>query len=104
MKDNLAPSSLSLSLRFGVSPKPAPAMDGRIMISTESSDVGAQLDAHHVPETNGRMSVCRRCGALTDGPGLHHVPHERRLGRSNDWLIAQSRLELINRARKLRGR
>ena len=74
-----------------------PSGDRRTMISTESSYVGAQLDEHHAPETNGRMSVCRRCGALTDAPGLHHVPHDRRLGRSNDWLIAQSQLEQIGR-------
>jgi hypothetical protein len=74
------------------------------MISAERSHVGAQLDAHHAPETNGRMSVCRRCGALTDSPaGLHHVPHTSQVDRSNQWLTAQSRLLQIDQARERRG-
>ncbi|MHB8246156.1 MAG: hypothetical protein ACYDGN_12545 [Acidimicrobiales bacterium] len=74
------------------------------MISTEVSHVGALLDEHHRPETNGRMSVCRRCGVLTDGPeGLHHTPVERQLVRSSEWLDAQSRLERIRQARALRS-
>jgi len=73
------------------------------MISPESSHVGAQLDAHHAPETNGRMSVCRRCGALTDSPlGLHHLPHPSQVGRASEWLIAQARLTQIDRAKRLR--
>lgn len=66
--------------------------------------MGIQLDEHHAPETNGRMSVCRRCGAKTDGPiGLHHIPAERELIRSKEWLMAQSRIMQIDRARRLRG-
>jgi hypothetical protein len=79
-------------------------MDRRIMASAESSLVGAQLDEHHAPETNGRMSVCRRCGALTDSPvGLQHVPHPSQVGRASEWLIAQSRLLQIDRARESRA-
>jgi hypothetical protein len=75
------------------------------MISAESSHLGAQLDAHHSPETNGRMSVCRRCGALTDSPaGLQHMPHTSQVDKSNQWLTAQSRLQQIDRARDLRSR
>jgi hypothetical protein len=75
------------------------------MISAESSHLGAQLDAHHSPETNGRMSVCRRCGALTDSPaGLQHTPHTSQVDKSNQWLTAQSRLQQIDRARDLRSR
>jgi hypothetical protein len=75
------------------------------MISAESSHIGAQLDAHHAPETNGRMSVCRRCGALTDSPaGLQHAPHKSQVDKSNQWLTAQSRLRQIDRARDLRSR
>lgn len=74
------------------------------MISAESSQVGIQLDEHHAPETNGRMSVCRRCGALTDSPmGMNHAPHPSQVDRSNQWLIAQSRLRQIDRARELRS-
>jgi len=80
-------------------------MDRRIMISAESSQLGLQLDEHHAPETNGRMSVCRRCGALTDSPvGLRHLPHPTQVDRSNAWLTAQSRLRQIDRARELRAK
>jgi hypothetical protein len=69
-----------------------------------SSDVGAQLDEHHLPETNGRMSVCRRCGAQTDSPdGVHHVVSESRSIRSSEWLIAQARLRDIETARIMRA-
>ena len=75
------------------------------MVSGESSHVGALLDEHHAPETNGRMSVCRRCGALTDSPvGLQHIPHPSQLTRSNDWLLTQSRLLQIERLRALRAK
>jgi hypothetical protein len=74
------------------------------MASSQAVDVGTQLDAHHAPETNGRMSVCRRCGTQTEGPGgLHHVPHERQLDRSQRWLITEARMTSIDRARELRA-
>jgi hypothetical protein len=76
--------------------------DRRMMTGAEASQVGTQLDEDHAPETNGRMSVCRRCGARTDGPvGLHHRPDERELPRSTAWLIAEAqrrRLDHIRRA------
>ncbi len=62
------------------------------MASTEESLLGARLDEHHLPETNGRMAVCRRCGIRTDGPdGRRHLPQKAQLARSNEWLVAQSR-------------
>lgn len=70
------------------------------MISSDVSDVGAQLDKHHAPETNGRMAVCRRCGAMTDTPqGCQHLPDELRLARLTEWLDAQERMRLFERAR-----
>jgi hypothetical protein len=75
------------------------------MSSAESSDVGLQLDEHHLPETNGRISVCRRCGARTDNPiGLHHAPHDSQLERSGNWLIAQLRRQEIEAANERRAR
>jgi hypothetical protein len=75
------------------------------MDSAEIPFVGRRLDEHHAPETNGRMSVCRRCGGLTDGPmGLHHMPHESQITRSNNWLTAQARLQEIDRAKEFRAR
>jgi len=76
-----------------------------IMASTQSTHIGTQLDEHHSPETNGRISVCRRCGAQTNDPtGLHHSPFESQLARSTNWLAAQSRLVDIERARQSRVR
>jgi hypothetical protein len=54
--------------------------------SPEACQLGAQLDAHHAPETNGWMAVCRRCGARTDGPTGVHTPSEKQLDRAHDWL------------------
>jgi len=74
------------------------------MNSPDSSQVAAQLDEHHAPETNGRIPVCRRCGARTDGPtGLHHVLQEDRVTQSSEWLSAQSRLRDIAQSKLLRG-
>jgi hypothetical protein len=76
-----------------------------MMVTAGAAQAGTHLDEHHVPETNGRMSVCRRCGTQTDGPGgRHHLPTERQLARSNEWLIAQSRIRHIDRAREMHGR
>jgi hypothetical protein len=62
------------------------------MVAAEASILGARLDEHHSPETNGRMAVCRRCGAQTESPqGRQHVPSERRLARSEEWLDLQRR-------------
>jgi hypothetical protein len=66
------------------------------MTSSDTLHVAAQLDEHHLPETNGRIAVCRRCGARTESPaGLHHVVQEDRVSKSSEWLIAQSRLRDI---------
>src|ERR1035441_7100415 len=54
--------------------------------------MGSRLDKHHVPETNGRMPVCRRCGARTDGPKGLHIPDEGQLERA---------LTLAQRAKQL---
>lgn len=74
------------------------------MTSPESLHVAALLDEHHAPETNGRIPVCRRCGARTDSPtGLHHVLQESRVTRSSEWLSAESRLLDIAQSKLLRG-
>ena len=69
------------------------------MVSPEAQQLGSRLDEHHAPETNGRMSVCRRCGAQTDGPKGLHTPDERQLGRALQWLDAQSLRNGIDRAK-----
>jgi hypothetical protein len=73
------------------------------VVSPEAQQLGSRLDEHHAPETNGRMSVCRRCGAQTDGPKELHVPDERQLERALQWLDAQSLSSGIDRARNRRN-
>ena len=63
---------------------------GEIVASPEALQMGSRLDEHHAPETNGEMSVCRRCGARTDSPKGRHLPDERQLDRALRWLDAQS--------------
>jgi hypothetical protein len=71
------------------------------MSPSEESYVGSQLDEHHAPETNGRMSVCRRCGTQTDSPaGRHHLPNERQIARSNSWLVTQAQSRRIDDLRE----
>ena len=66
---------------------------------------GSQLDEQHVPETNGRMPVCRRCGSQTDSPVEgHHMPTERQMARIRDWLVTESRRMHLERARQARER
>jgi hypothetical protein len=71
------------------------------VVASQVSLLGARLDEDHLPETNGRMAVCRRCGAQTDSPlGRQHVPHEKRLVRAQQWLDAQMRTRQIDRTRQ----
>ncbi len=65
------------------------------MASPEQQQLGIRLDAHHRPETNGRMAVCRRCGVITDGPDGSHAPRERELVRTVQWLDTQARMTQI---------
>jgi hypothetical protein len=72
------------------------------MTSEQVDSLGSRLDAHHLPETNGRMGVCRRCGSQTDGPeGKRHVPNERQLARSTEWIDIQSHASDVARANVL---
>jgi hypothetical protein len=72
------------------------------MTTPETSKLATQLDEDHAPETNGRMAVCRRCGARTDGPaGVHHVLAEQELRRSTNWLTAEVQKRRIERMREL---
>ena len=55
------------------------------------NNAGARLDEDHLPETNGRMAICRRCGAQTDGPQGRHAPMEKQVGKATEWLDLQKR-------------
>jgi hypothetical protein len=70
-----------------------------MLSTTEAQQVGLRLDEHHAPETNGRMSVCRRCGSPTDGPAGLHAPGEAQIERALRWLDAQSLSRGIERAK-----
>jgi hypothetical protein len=68
-------------------------------MASPEEQLGIRLDEHHLPETNGRMAVCRRCGAFTDGPAGNHAPRERQLTQATQWLDTQSRINRIAGAR-----
>jgi hypothetical protein len=57
-----------------------------------TDDLAARLDDHHLPETNGRMAVCRRCGGMTDVPGERHRPVPRQSDQLAAWLERQRQL------------
>jgi hypothetical protein len=63
------------------------------MTSSNIFELGELLDQDHLPETNGRMAICRRCGSTTDGlAGFHHTPREIEVARCSRWLDRQARL------------
>ena len=70
----------------------------------QQAAVAKQLDDHHDPETNGRMAVCRRCGARTDSPAGHnHNPAAQQLAQLESWLTAQARQAHVDEVRQARG-
>ncbi len=76
---------------------------GDIMAASEASRLGARLDEDHVPETNGRMAVCRRCGFRTAGvTSDRHAPVEAQEARANRWLDTQAQARRVAKARGAR--
>lgn len=70
------------------------------MASPDESQLGTRLDEDHLPETNGRMAICRRCGTKTDSPaGRCHLPTEHQVARAVRWLDEQTRLQRVERAK-----
>jgi hypothetical protein len=66
----------------------------------DASQVALRLDKDHLPETNGRMAVCRVCGTTTDSPaGATHVPSERQVARAGGWLDERARLDRVEQAK-----
>jgi ribosome-binding protein aMBF1 (putative translation factor) len=77
--------------------------DGDVRIETANpSRAGISLDEHHVAETNGRMSVCRRCGVQTDSPQGKHNPHARQFAKAQAWLDAEAMSSRIARMKSER--
>ncbi len=74
------------------------------MGSLHAAHLATRLDQDHVPETFGRMVMCRRCGSQLDSPlGHHHQPSEGQLAWSDQWLDAQAGLGHVKRKRKRRS-
>ena len=79
------------------------AVDWRHVLPEGETVTGSQLDDDHAPETNGRMSVCRRCGSQTDGPaGRQHMPTDRQMIRVGEWLAAESKRMHIKQVKEVR--
>lgn len=66
----------------------------------DTSPLGRELDADHDAETNGRMSICRHCGARTAGPHGRHDPAPRNEHKLQEWLSRQARLASAERMRR----
>jgi hypothetical protein len=89
------------ALGGGVADRSLTTGEEMAVVASQVSLLGARLDEDHLPETNGRMAVCRRCGAQTESPlGRQHVPHEKRLARAEQWLDAQRRTRHLEHARE----
>ncbi len=74
------------------------------MVSLQAAQLGTRLDQDHLTETNGRMLMCRRCGAQVESPlGHHHLPSEGQLAWSVQWLDAQALPRHIERKRDRRA-
>jgi hypothetical protein len=70
------------------------------MAASQVSRLGTRLDEDHVPETNGRMAVCRRCGFRTAGvTSDRHAPVEAQEVRANRWLDAEAYARRVAKAR-----
>jgi len=61
----------------------------------EAIRASEELDAHHAPETNGQMNVCRRCGLRTVGPDGSHVLQYSQIVQANNWLRKQTVISKI---------
>jgi hypothetical protein len=69
------------------------------MAAYDASRMGTRLDEDHIPETNGRMAVCRRCGFRTAGvTSDRHAPVEAQEGRASGWLDAQAHARRVAKA------
>ena len=77
-----------------------PEIGGDIVVASDPSRMGTRLDEDHVPETNGRMAVCRRCGFRTRGVANdRHAPVEAQEARATGWLDAQAHARRVARVK-----
>jgi hypothetical protein len=77
-------------------------LDGRgILVVDELVQLSERLDEDHLPETNGRMAICRRCGfRATSEAGEHHVLVEGQDARAQGWLGGQATANRLTKARQ----
>lgn len=67
----------------------------------ELTKLSGRLDQDHLPETNGRMAICRRCGFRAVSPaGEHHVLIEGQAPRAESWLGGQATANRLTKARE----
>jgi hypothetical protein len=67
----------------------------------ETSELSKRLDQDHLPETNGRMAICRRCGfRTTSESGDRHVLLEGQAARATAWLGGQATANRLTKARE----
>jgi hypothetical protein len=67
----------------------------------ELSQLVERLDGDHLPETNGRMAVCRKCGFRSVSmQGEHHVLLEGQAARAIGWLGGRATANRLSKARE----
>jgi len=93
-------SASALSADVGSEGAPDAGPDVASRADPGADQLGARLDEHHGPETNGRIPVCRRCGTPTDAAHGRHAPTDREVERGLRWIDAQSRRDRIELARR----
>ena len=73
-------------------------------MADELSQLSERLDQDHVPETNGRMAICRRCGfRATSQAGERHVLIEGQAVRASSWLGGQATANRLTKAKEALG-
>jgi hypothetical protein len=67
----------------------------------ELTKLAKRLDEDHLPETNGRMAICRRCGfRAVSQAGEHHVLIEGQTPRAEVWLGGRATANRLTKARE----
>ncbi len=69
-------------------------------MAASDASLGVRLDEDHLPETNGRMAVCRRCGFRTAGMRSdRHAPVDGQEAKAKRWLDAEAHARRVAKAR-----
>ena len=72
-----------------------------MLVVDELAQLSQRLDEDHLPETNGRMAICRRCGfRATSEAGEHHVLIEGQGARAEGWLGGQATANRLTKAKQ----